>query len=178
MTWFRDSEFHTKLKILPSHFSSLGITTVCDLCAKYDGFNTTTKPNILQMKRIQILERVARDIFSDMVCYDTFPDCKLIISEESPNNGLAKSTTLVGAARNGIGLEVVSHVTEVCIRKELLDRDSFADAVPVYIHELMHQFGGEASGQFRIAIQALSYRIMQSFEKLESYEQEWLAVGE
>lgn len=42
------------------------------------------------------------------------------------------------------------------------------------MHELLHQFGGDASRQFRAAILAMDYRILEEAEKLEDYEREWM----
>lgn len=47
------------------------------------------------------------------------------------------------------------------------------EKVAVYIHELLHQFGGDSSGQFRAAILAMDYRILEKAEKIEDYEREW-----
>ena len=55
-------------------------------------------------------------------------------------------------------------------REELFRKDSFPQAMAVYMHELLHEFGADASMQFRIAILAMNYRIMECSEKLESYE--------
>lgn len=47
----------------------------------------------------------------------------------------------------------------------------------VYMHELLHQFGTDVSRQFRTAILAMDYRIMECGERLEIYEKEWLDLN-
>lgn len=53
-------------------------------------------------------------------------------------------------------------------------RNAFPKAMVVYMHELLHQFGGDASRQFRAAILAMDHRILEEAEKLEDYEREWM----
>lgn len=176
MEWFHMSEFHGRLKLLPCYFSALGIETIYSLCEKHDGFHVIYEPDALQQERIRILEMLAGNIFPDLLCYETLPKCRVIANERTPNEGFAMTERLAGAARNGMGLKVVSHITEINLRKRLFEKDAFPEAMTVYMHELLHQFGGDASRQFRAAIQAMNYRIMQNYAKLEEYECMWRKV--
>lgn len=177
MAWFRASEFYGRLKLLPCYFSDLGIDTIYSLCEKYGGFHVIHEPDTLQQGRIRILEKTARNIFPDMICYEMLPECKVIVNERTPDEGFAMADVSGSAARNGAGLKVVNSITEINLRKGLFDKDAFPEAMAVYMHELFHQFGGDASRQFRTAIQAMNYRIMQNFEKLEKYEDMWRSLG-
>ncbi len=177
MSWFRASEFYGRLKILPYYFSDLGIDTIYSLCEKYDGFHVIYEPDALQKGRIQILQKVARDVFADMICYEILPECRVIVNKRTPNDGFAVTDASKSAARSRMGLKVVYCITEINLRKGLFDQDAFPEAVTVYMHELLHQFGGDASRQFRTAIQAMNYRIMQSFVKMEKYEEMWRRLG-
>ncbi len=176
MEWFHMSEFHGRLKLLTYYFSALGIETIYSLCEKHDGFHVIYEPDALQQERIRILEMLAGNIFPDLLCYETLPKCRVIANERTPNEGFAMMERLAGAARNGMGLKVVSHITEINLRKRLFEKDAFPEAMTVYMHELLHQFGGDASRQFRAAIQAMNYRIMQNYAKLEEYECMWRKV--
>lgn len=177
MSWFRASEYFGYFKILPSYFSDLGIETVYSLCEKHDGFHVIYEPDELQQERIQILEKLAGDLFSDIICYEALPKCRVIVNERTPDEGFAMTERITGVVRNGMGLKVVNYITEINLRKKLFDKDAFPEAMTVYMHELLHQFGGDASRQFRAVIQAMNYRIMQSYVRLEEYECMWKRLG-
>ncbi|MDE7185883.1 MAG: hypothetical protein K2O40_15775 [Lachnospiraceae bacterium] len=177
VTWFRTSKFHGTYKLLPFYFSEFGIDTIYSLCEKHDGFHIIHVPNELERNRIGILERMARDIFPDMLVYEKLPECRVIVNRGTPNTGLARTEDGVVPARNGIGLKAVSEIREISLRKELFCCDAFPEAMVVYMHELLHQFGGDASRQFRTAILAMDYRIIKEARRLETYEREWAELG-
>ena len=60
----------------------------------------------------------------------------------------------------------------------MLTAESFSEAVSVYMHELMHQFGGDGSKSFRKTIAAMALRMLQASERLSIYESEWKAVND
>lgn len=173
MAWFRGSNFHGTCKLLPYYFSYLGIDTLYDLCEKNNGFHVIYEPNEFQKNKIRILEKVAVNIFGDMICYEKLPQCRVIVNKETPNEGLARSFSTDKTAKSSLGLKVIDDIKEINLRKELFCKNAFPEAMAVYMHELLHQFGGDASGQFRAAILAMDYRILEKVEKIEDYEREW-----
>lgn len=172
--WFRTSAFHEKYKILPYYFSDLNILSIYDLCESCGGFHIINEPDELQQRRIQILEKMAWDIFSDLFVYDKLPKCRVIVNKGTPHEGFATTYRADVPIRSKVGLKVVSNIKEINLRKELFYQDAFPEAMVVYMHEILHQFGGDASRQFRIAILAMDYRIMTDSGKLEIYEKRWL----
>lgn len=176
--WFRTSDFYGTCKLLPYYFSDLGISSIYSLCEKYDGFHVIHEPDELQKGRIRVLERMAWDIFSNLFCYDKLPECRILVNKGTPNEGLARTVSAGALARNGAGLKVVSVIREINLRKELFYRDAFPEAMVVYMHEILHQFGGDASRQFRTVILAMNCRIMENYRKLEEYEREWIQAEE
>lgn len=176
-SWFYASKFYGTNKLLPYYFADLGIHTLYGLCERYEGFHIIHKPDKLQQRRIKILEKMAQNIFSDILCYETLPECKVIVNKGTPNEGFAKTINANILIRNRIGLKVVNDIKEINLRKQLLDKSAFSKAMVVYMHELLHQFGGDASRQFRAAILAMNYRIMEKSTMLEEYEKEWKNVN-
>lgn len=173
MSWFRMSKFYGTYKLLPYYFSDLGIDTIYSLCEKYDGFHMIDEPDEQQRNRIQILEKMARDIFPDIICYEKLPECRVIVNKGTPDEGFARTNDTDAPLRNEMGLKVINDITEINLRETLFCKDAFPETMVVYMHELLHQFGGDASRQFRTAILAMDYRIMQNFRKLEEYESVW-----
>lgn len=171
--WFFTSKFYGTSTLLPYYFVDLGIDTLYDLCEQYEGFDIIHKPDKLQQRRIRILEKMAQNIFSDILCYEELPECKVIANKGTPNEGFARTVNTDNLIRNKIGLKVVNDIRGINLRNQLFDKYAFPKAMAVYIHELLHQFGGDASRQFRTAILAMNYRIMEKAELLEGYEREW-----
>ena len=176
MAWFRRSNFYGTYKLLPYYFSYLGIDTLYRLCERNDGFHVVYEPDEFQKNKIRILERAAESIFGDMICYEKLPKCRVIVNKETPDEGFARTVHADRSIRNSMGLKVVENIREICLRKELFCQNAFPEAMTVYMHELLHQFGGDASRQFRAAILAMDYRILEEAEKIEEYEREWMAT--
>lgn len=174
--WFRSSEYHGKKKILPYYFEGLGIETLYTLCEKNDGFNVIRQPDQLQSAYIEILEELARDVFGDLICYKKIPKCRVIVNPQAPNEGLAETWRTTTVGRNVLGLKVVRTISQISIRRQLLSRNEFPYAMVTYMHELLHQFGGDASRQFHIAVLAMDRRIIEKAKELEEYNVKWLQV--
>ena len=135
------------------------------------------EPDESQQNKIQILEKAALDVFGDMLCYEKLPGCKVIVNKETPNEGFARAFNADRSIKNKLGLKMVDDIEEISLRKELFCREAFPEAIVVYMHELLHQFGGDSSRQFRIAILAMDFRILEEAEKLEEYERKWVEVS-
>ena len=54
----------------------------------------------------------------------------------------------------------------------------FAEACSTYMHELLHQYGGERDKSFHKALEELAIETARSFDKLERFENEWTAIQE
>lgn len=176
IAWFRASKFHGTRKILPYYFSDLKIDTLYTLCGEHGGFDVIREPDKRQRELIRVLENMASDVFADFLCYEKLPECKVIVNEETPNEGFVKVKEKGMSARNVLGLKAVNDISVINLRKGLFCRDAFPQAMSVYMHELLHQFGADASRHFRIAILAMDYRIMEMSGELERYEKEWKEV--
>ncbi|MCM1235952.1 MAG: hypothetical protein NC489_38165 [Ruminococcus flavefaciens] len=100
------------------------------------------------------------------------------MNRETPHEGFATTNRADVPVRNKVGLKVVSDIKEINLRKELFASDTFPEAMVVYMHEILHQFGGDASRQFRTAILAMDYRIMTEAGKIELYEKRWMNAEE
>lgn len=175
--WFRGSEFYGRYQILPHYFSRLGLESLYTLCEKNDGFHVIREPDSRQKQWIHILEKMALDVFGDLLCYEKLPKCRVIVNRETPNEGFAMTSDSTAPASNRLGLKVVSEISDINLREELFADGQFPKAMAVYMHELLHQFGSDTSGQFRAAILALDYRIMQKGTELEEYERMWGALS-
>lgn len=176
--WLRSSKEHHKKNVVISSFSKLGISSLEKKCEEANGFEELRKPDKQELRYIRILEQAAAEIFGDLICYDRFPPANIIISQAF-EKGSAHYINIKSSVRNSIGLKVTRRILSVQLQASLLGSDSeFGKAIAVYMHELMHQFGGDASIPFRNAILAMNLRLLQSAGKLEEYDKKWKLINE
>lgn len=174
--WYKHSQFCSKYRVVMCEFSLLGIEGILDLCKRNSGFQVYAKPNEIEKSYIKVLEEMARDVFGDLICYEQLPECEVIINENVPIDGLARlyPEKLRGMAGNGMMVKYSNR--KVFLRKRLFEENKFGEAMSVYMHELLHQFGGDNSPYFCQALTRLNLRIAEEAEKLEEVEMEWKAV--
>lgn len=171
--WLCSSREHHKKNVVISSFSKLGISSLEEKCEEANGFEEFRKPDKQELMYIKILEQAAADIFGDLICYDKFPPANIIISQAF-EKGSAHYINIKSSIRNSIGIKVTRRILSVQLQESLFGSDSeFGNAIAVYMHELMHQFGGDASIPFRNAILAMNLRFMQRAETLGKYDEKW-----
>ena len=122
-----------------------------------------------------ILKSIALDIFRDYICYDELPECRVITSS-AINEGSAYVHKISGEKKNFLGLKADYEIRTVQLKVELFAKGQFAEAVAVYMHELLHQFGGDGSKNFRRAIGAMALQMLKEAERLAEYQKKWEAV--
>ena len=176
MKWFRKSEYHETREVVCELFSLFFLPTIIGLCRSNHGLDVDTAPTTIQQKYIDILSTVSITYFGDLFCYERIPDCRILICNEVPIAGKAKSVRETKRIENKIGLRVVERITTIYIREDILHEDCFSEALVVYLHELLHQFGGEGSIQFKKALLAMNQVIMEHLEPIKEYEEIWRKV--
>ena len=174
--WLRHSEYKDRKRVC-SAFSKLGIEDLYTLCRNHGGFEEEALPNSEQRYRIGILEKIAERFYRELICYDALPECRIILNEKSPLLGKAHSNRETRRRMNGMGLRVVLDIRMVYIKAKLLNEDSLYQAVAVYSHELLHQFGGEESLQFRKALLYMNHILIVHREEIRAYETDWRREG-
>ncbi|MDO5392895.1 MAG: hypothetical protein Q4F24_17660 [Eubacteriales bacterium] len=175
LNWLHRSAEYQKRRLVISEFQELGIPGLNDLCRKCGGYELLRDADEREKRYLNILERIAGDVFDGYICYDSFPCCR-IIKNQPPHAGAAHSIASKRRMVNCLGLKVKSDIRCIHLKASLLQADSFSMAVSVYMHELLHQFGGDSSVSFRKAIKAMSLCMIQKSDVLMKYQMEWEAV--
>lgn len=170
--WFKHSDYRDR-RIVGDLFDALGIKDMVTLCEENDGFYQEIDPNPDELRRIDILKRVASNYFSDLYCYDSFPICKVMLYKDSPILGQARNYDAKTSIQNSYGMRVRSTIRKIYIAKEVINQQSFADALPVFLHELLHQFGGDNSQSFHVALYEMNHKILLLRQEIFKYEKEW-----
>lgn len=173
--WLKQSEFCNRRRV-GDIFSSLGIQDVCSLCEENGGFDLDADPNRNEKKKIKILEKVAATFFSDIICYDSLPECRILINKQSPALGEARCMREDRRLSNAKGMRVQFRISTVYLLKTVLDEKCLIDALPIYLHELLHQFGGDTSICFHRALLEMNRRFLECCGDIVKYEEKWKAI--
>ena len=175
LAWFGKSVEFGNRRIVFSDFETLSIDSLDSLCREHGGYEQLREANLKEQRYLDILERIAATVFKGYVCYNQFPHCR-IITNRTVNAGSAFSVDMTGGEKNSFGLKVRQEIRTIQLRVELFAQDRFSEAVAVYMHELMHQFGGDGSEAFRKMITLMALQMLREAKQLEEYEKEWKAV--
>lgn len=176
LEWFRQSIYHDKNKVVSSLFAEFGVPTIYELCEKNNGFDEAAEPNEVQMKYIQILELIAKKYFADLICYESLPNCRILLNKEAPILGKAHSKKEDKRIMNKYGNVVRKKISNVYLQAHILNPNMFTEALVVYLHELLHQFGGDSSRPFKEVLVQMNRIIVENMIEINALEKEWRAV--
>ena len=168
--WFRP--YREKYQYVRSSFAAFGINTVSELCEKNGGNLVERDPDEKERWYIALLEKAARCVLGDLLCPETLPQCRILINEEAPWQGYTMVNKRAGG-KNPYGLKVRAKADHVCLKAGLFVPGCFAEAFTTYSHELLHQFGGDASLQFHKALALMNEKIIHNSLMLEKLKEEW-----
>lgn len=176
LEWFRHSEYHDKNKVVSNLFAEFGVPNIYELCKKNNGFDEDAAPNKVQKKYIKILEKVAKGYFDDLICYETLPNCRILLNKEAPILGKAHSQKEDARVINNYGHVVKTRVSSIYLQSHILKQDMFSEALVVYLHELLHQFGGDSSRQFKEVLVQMNQIIVDNLIEINMFDKVWKAV--
>lgn len=174
--WYRKSGYHGKRQIVIHEFVILGILDLEELCEQNNGFQVCANPNQEEQRYIAILEETAKGIFGDIISYEKLPKCEIVLNPEAAIEGYAITTKTDRAYTNQIGLRIERKISNVYLKKYLFDKNNFSEALSVYMHELLHQYGGDSSLQFHKALLLMNRKILENSEKIDEFEKRWRKV--
>ena len=170
--WFQRSSY-SSMRRVSHYFTNLGIKDLYTLCEENGGLDITASPNAQQSKRIRLLEEVADRFFSKAYCYEKLPTCNILINKNTVALGEAYTHKIRSNAKNSFGVRVASEINEIYLAKEALDNGSFYSALPIYVHELLHQFGGDSSEVFHSMLFEMNRIILENRKELSKYADKW-----
>lgn len=174
--WFRKSSFYGTRKVVCKLFDKFDIPTMYELCGKNNGFDEDAEANPVQQTYIDVLKKAAQRYFSDLFCYESLPVCRILLNRKAPILGKAHSKKEDRKILNAYGLKVVTRVTNIYMQAELFAPEKFPEAFVVYLHELLHQYGGESSIAFKKALLNMNRIILEHLSGIKEYETKWRAV--
>jgi len=124
------------VRLVQDSFCIMGYDTIVDLCEKAGGFNATRLPSLREMEMLKVLDSAAQEIYGDFL--KDYPLCVIIENESSAFNGTAKMSKRKDKMQNNRGHRFRYDVSQIEIKKVLLERNGFSVAFATYSHELCH----------------------------------------
>lgn len=173
--WYQSWEERKRRRVVIPEFHKLDIDDIVELCRKNDGFTAERDATESEQKYIKILEEAAGTVLQDLLCMEKLPVCKVLTNPKNPVSGYTKIKKKNGK-RNCYKLKKVQCAECVYIQSHFLQKESFGCALAVYSHELLHQYGGDQSMQFRKALLLMNKKFMENTELLSAFEKEWRQV--
>ncbi len=174
--WFRSSEYRKRKRILHI-FSTLGIPDMEEICERNGGFSVFRDPQPAEAERISILSDAAGRYFSDLYQYQSLPECMVICNESAPVLGLARLQKVISPSKNSHGLITKYEVKTVNLKRSVLQNGSFGEALSVYLHELLHQYGGDCSTQFHRALLLMNRRLLDCAGEFGPFSEKWKGIS-
>lgn len=174
--WYRNSKYYDETVVICDLFAKLRVPNLYSLCERNNGFDEDATPNMIQRKYIELLERIAKEYFENLLCYELFPNCRILLNKEAPILGKAHSQKETIKVTNKYGHIVKRKISSVYLQSYILKQDMFTEALTVYLHELLHQFGGDSSLQFKMALIQMNKIIVDNMTEIKAFEKEWREV--
>lgn len=176
LLWFRQSEYYKTTRVVSNLFAKFEVPSIGALCEKHNGFDEEVAPDEVQRKYIKILETIAKTFFADLICYEQLPECRILLNKEAPILGKARCTKEEKRIENKYGKLVKTRISNIYVQEYILKRDMFAEALSVYLHELLHQFGGDCSRQFKDTLVEMNRIMMTNIHEINAYICDWRAI--
>lgn len=119
---------------------------------------------------------IAKKYFDNLFCYKTLPNCRILLNKEAPILGKAFSQKEDARIINNYGQVVKTRVSIIYLQFYILKPNMFTEALVVYLHELLHQFGGDSSIQFKEVLVQMNQIIIDNIVEINMFAKEWRAV--
>lgn len=167
-----------KYVTVQERFARLGYHSLEDECAINGGFVCDDEPNENQMVYFEILEDLIETLFEGFFIYtEAKPGRKIIINARSSYHGMAKIYPKREKVMNNCGIYVRNTVGEIYLKKAILNKETFYDALSTYVHELCHMFGGDSSNNFSQALTFAMEILLTNSDVVNRYKEKWEAVA-
>ena len=171
-TWFRQS-IHYKRRIVIDDFKLLGIDSIEAICEQENGFVVSRKPCEQELDYIQILDNCINEVFKNLICYKEFPEIEIVISAAA-FVGLAQQFKIKARSSvNAYGMRPSFRIKKILLKEYLFKKTNFSVALTTYMHELLHQFGGDSSCCFRKGLMTMNSIIIEKHDVINKYKLEW-----
>lgn len=171
LAWLRDSE--KKYRLVQDGFGALGYPTLEQLCEEHGGFSVVRDPHGKEIELIQLIEAATSALLGDFLKNKRLPPCKIIRSESAVWSGMTSCVALKQPECTSMGLKIRYDLPYVGLKKGLLDKGHFGNALSTYLHELAHMFGGDRSATFSRALTKILDISLTNSRLIGQFQKKW-----
>ncbi|MGN0485482.1 MAG: hypothetical protein ACI4HI_18235 [Lachnospiraceae bacterium] len=155
-------------------FELLHYPTLEEKCEENGEFVQDDEPDKRENQCIQILEQVIDQIYPDFFCFDKqMPERKIIQNLTASYHGMAKLEKRREAVSNSHGILIRNTVNQIYLKRTVLRKEGYFDALSTYVHESCHMFGGDASQAFSLGLTLAMELLLSHYSIVEKYKTEW-----
>lgn len=171
--WLKKRDDANRFRIVQDYFCLLGYPVLEQWCEKEGGFSQTEEPNPTEKEYISVLESVANDLFSGFFPDNSSHTYRII----DPLNGVYEGTAIIRPLYqkmvNAYGRVIKYSIDRIEIKKNLLKKGCFHEALATYLHERSHIFGGDKSSAFSYAMTSAMEILIAKSDKIQIYRDKW-----
>ena len=171
-SWFARSKYKGVVQVVSPCFKALGIKGIEELCEESNGFCVTRRPTREERASLTVIRECAEDLFSGLFSYESVPPVEIVMDNEAPVLGLAH-TRKAGRREAEAGFAVKREVDKVFVGESCVKEELFGEALATYLHELLHQRGGDSDKAFHDALVDMNASILRAGRRLDEYERRW-----
>lgn len=130
-------------------FQEIGYKTLEEVCEQNGGFVLDDKINDEREKKyVEILEITVKEIFKGLFILDSWPEHRLILNDKAVYSGMATVFKKRTPILNIKGRYIRYDIGVIYLKKSVLCKSGYYDALATYVHEMCHMFGGDKSDAF------------------------------
>ncbi|MBO4369635.1 MAG: hypothetical protein J5803_06010 [Desulfovibrio sp.] len=158
-------------------FSAFGYKTLECFCRENGGFVEECDVNTeIERKCFILLDEFINAVYHDFFVFEEKVEARIIKNETAIFSGMASLTKIKKKFINCSGNTVRYNINYVYLKKSLFEKDAYYKALSVYIHELCHMFGGDASKSFSYALTNAMTLLLHNTDAVEFYHKRWLEL--
>lgn len=160
-------------------FSLLGYPSLEEECEKSGGFvlDDTVKGE-KERKYFQVIEGVIGKVYDGFFLLEQYPERRLILNEKATYHGMATIYKRSNPVLNRYGIYIRYDVGKIYLKRSILYKNGYYDALATYVHEMCHMFGGDASKTFSYGLTTAMELLLKNNSAVEKGNLLWMGVEE
>lgn len=133
----------------------------------------------IENQGFEVLENIVQDLFKGFFHWDCgLPERRVICNECASYHGMAKCFKKKNPKYNDSGIAIRYDIDKIYLKKSILSKNGYYDAIATYVHELCHVFGGDSSNAFSQGLTFALEKLLSNPKIIEKYRQKWNLIFE
>ena len=116
------------------------------------------------------MEQIGKEFFK----LANYPTYRIIENSMSICQGMATLHKSKAKQKNSSGIKIRYTISDLYLKRTILKKERFYDALSTYIHELCHMFGGDSSESFSLALSDAITLLLENREIVQEAYKKWI----